>query len=197
MKPIIYLFTLLLSAISLNAQGLRPVMDTIMSEDANSGVLRAELKWGYQSKVGEWAVYPIYDYAGEFSEGLAPVGLREGSQWKYGFINEQGELAIQLMYDDIGHFSEGLAYAAILNIPWEDKPAENEYNKIGYINASNEMVIELPDKYSKPSKKCYYVGELFTGGLAKMRVTNPAQCPSYGPIAVDTEGNVMVVKQED
>ncbi len=187
---------ILASTSGLQAQNLKAVMDTVMSEES-SGAMRAELKWGYQSTVGQWAVYPVFDFAGEFSEGMAPVGLKENGVWRYGFIDQTGKLVIPLMYDDVGTFSEGLAYAAILNIPWEDKPAGTVYNKVGYINKQNEMAVLLPEKYSRPSSRCYYIGSGFSGGIARLKVSDADMCPSYGPIAVDLQSNVMVVKEEE
>lgn len=181
---------------SVFAQKLKPVLDTIMAEDSR-GVTKVELKWGFQSTIGEWVVYPIFDHAAEFSEGLAAVGLQEDGQWRYGFIDVTGKIVIPLMYDDVGSFNEGLAFAAILGIPWEDKPAGTVYNKVGYINKNNEMAVLLPDKYSRPSSRCYYVGSEFSGGIARMSISDAAMCPSYGPIAVDLSSNVMVVKAED
>lgn len=181
---------------AVSAQNLQAVMDTVMTEE-DGGTVRAELKWGYQSAVGQWTVYPVFDFAGEFSEGMAAVGLKENGIWHYGFIDATGKLVVPLMYDEVGTFSEGMAFAAILNIPWEDKPVGTVYNKVGYINKQNEMKVLLPDKYSRPSSRCYYIGSGFSGGIARLKISDAAMCPSYGPIAVDTSSNVMVIKEED
>lgn len=177
------------------AQGLYPAVDTVSTED-NNGNMIGELKWGYKNMAGEWVIYPVFDHAGKFSEGMASVGLlQDRKTWKYGFIDETGKLVVPLMYDEVGIFSEGLAFVAILNIVWEDKPADSQYNKIGYIDKTNKMVIQLPEELSKPSAKCYYKGQAFASGLAKMYGSQPAQCPNLQPIGVYKDGRVIMMKE--
>ena len=195
MRSVIYTLLLVCFTTLVFAQDLHPVMDTTMTEDAN-GAVKAELKWGFKNAENSWVVFPVFDHAEAFVEGLAKVGLKEAGSWKYGFIDRTGELVVPLMYDHLGNFHNGMAYAAILNIAWEDKPDEM-YNKVGYIDKNNQMVLTLPDKYSRPSSRCYYIGTDFSGGLAKMHISDERMCPSYGPIVVDLDGNVMVIKEED
>jgi uncharacterized membrane protein YhaH (DUF805 family) len=54
---------------------------------------------------GIWVVQPIYDDAGEFSEGLAKVEIGG----KAGFIDKKGNWVIQPIYDYALEFSDGLA----------------------------------------------------------------------------------------
>ena len=64
-------------------------------------------KWGYVNTKGELIIPCIYEYANDFSEGLASV-RKNG---KEGFINKKGEIAIPFKFEECGNFSEGLAYA--------------------------------------------------------------------------------------
>ncbi|MDX2002304.1 MAG: WG repeat-containing protein [Chitinophagales bacterium] len=192
----VYLLSVLLLSTVLCAQQLTPVADTLMVEN-EKGVVYGEVKWGYQDEGGNWKVPPVYDYAGPFSEGMAPVGIFDKVDgWKYGYINEQGILVINLMYDAIGRFSEGLAYVAILNISWVDKPEEKKYHKIGYIDKTNNMVITLPAEFSKPSGNCYYKGEMYSGGFARLKKSE-ASCSGMPPLVIDRSSTVQIVKEQN
>ena len=77
-------------------------------------------------KDGAVVILAKYDFACDFSEGLAKVKL--GS--KYGFVDKSGKEVFQLKYDVVGDFSEGLA-SVFLNGKW------------GYIDKSGKEVIPL------------------------------------------------------
>ena len=62
-------------------------------------------KYGYIDKNGKVVVDFKYDFASEFSEGLARVKKGE----KYGFIDKNGNVVIDFIYDDADNFSDGLA----------------------------------------------------------------------------------------
>jgi KWG repeat domain protein len=79
-------------------------------------------------KVGKVVISLKYDWAGSFSEGLAPVRLNG----KYGYINKSGKLVLPLKYEDAWDFREGLAPVRL-------------NGKYGYINKSGKLV--LPLKY--------------------------------------------------
>lgn len=195
MKHLLIWVMLVMVGFAASAQQLYPAVDTVTTEDKDGNII-GELKWGYKDMTGKWVIYPVFDHAGKFSEGMASVGLlQDRKTWKYGFIDETGKLVVPLMYDEVGNFSEGLAYVAILNIVWEDRPADSQYNKIGYIDKANKLVIQLPEELSKPTAKCYYKGQPFASGLAKMYGSQPAQCPNLQPIAVYKDGKVIMMKE--
>ncbi|CAN5248777.1 hypothetical protein BH09BAC1_BH09BAC1_06240 [soil metagenome] len=195
MKHLMVMLVLLMGGFSASGQQLYAAVDTVSTEDKNGNMI-GELKWGYKNMAGEWVIYPVFDHAGKFFEGMATVGLlQDRKTWKYGFIDETGKLVVPLMYDEVGNFSEGLAFVAILNIVWEDKPADSQYNKIGYIDKTNKMVIQLPEELSKPTSKCYYKGQPFASGLAKMYGSQPAQCPSLQPLGVYRDGRVIMMQE--
>ncbi len=62
-------------------------------------------KWGFVDKSGYFVIKPQFDWASNFSEGLAAVMVGN----KYGFIDETGAIVIKPRYTDFGRFSEGLA----------------------------------------------------------------------------------------
>jgi hypothetical protein len=73
-----------------------------------------------------------FDYAGDFSEGLAVVKVGD----QYGYIDRKGNFAINPQFDWAGGFSEGLAMARINKLP-----------VLGYIDKTGKMVI--PTQFNK------------------------------------------------
>jgi len=117
-------------------------------------------KYGFIDKSGCIQIEPKYDWAQEFSEGLAAVKIAG----KWGFINQKGQVVIPPKFEDWPiSFSEGFAVIeAGGKAGYIDKtgtiviPAqyENAYSfseglaavqlqgKWGYINKSGELIIE-------------------------------------------------------
>lgn len=62
-------------------------------------------KWGYIDKNGKIIINPQFDYAYNFTEGIACVK----SDGKYGYINEDGKYIVNPQFVDATVFSEGLA----------------------------------------------------------------------------------------
>ncbi len=87
-------------------------------------------KWGFVNRSGHFVIKPKYDYAFNFSEGLALVYACN----KFGYIDTEGNLLYRrVVFDKAHHFKEGLAAVAV---------RVNENIKWGYINATGEMVIK-------------------------------------------------------
>jgi hypothetical protein len=61
--------------------------------------------WGYIDESGETAIYPQYEAARPFVEGLAAVRVLG----KWGFIDGEGHWVVNPLYEDCGEFSESLA----------------------------------------------------------------------------------------
>jgi hypothetical protein len=100
-------------------------------------------KWGFLNKEGKVAIKAKYDYASDFKDGIAEVGMKElknkdsvelGYIVKYGFINEKGDEVIKI--------KKGIEYGT----PGEGLIAfsDNEKN-YGFINFKEEKIIK-PDK---------------------------------------------------
>ncbi|MEB3211852.1 MAG: WG repeat-containing protein, partial [Leptolyngbyaceae bacterium] len=60
---------------------------------------------------GEMAIAPQFDYAANFSEGLAAVQM----DGKYGFISPSGAWQVEPEYSNVGQFSEGYAWVQVDN----------------------------------------------------------------------------------
>ncbi len=61
--------------------------------------------WGYIDLTGEVAIPMLFEYAGDFSEGLAPA--MQGGKW--GYIDEAGDFVIEPKYPLCWPFAEGRA----------------------------------------------------------------------------------------
>jgi hypothetical protein len=99
-------------------------------------------KWGYIDKTGRRVIAPQFDYASDFSEGLACVQVGE----KFGFINKLGMMTISSQFSSPGGFSEGLASVRL------GGKTENPYGlnvgplggKQVFIDKKGNIVISLP-----------------------------------------------------
>ncbi|HDS29982.1 MAG TPA: WG repeat-containing protein, partial [Firmicutes bacterium] len=52
---------------------------------------------GFIDKTGQYVINPQFDFAFDFSEGLAPVKIAE----KWGFIDKTGQFVINPQFDGI------------------------------------------------------------------------------------------------
>ena len=114
----------------------------IAEDDAKFQFYKENGKWGFK-KDGVVVIPAKYDYAWDFSEGLANVG----QNGKWGYIDKAGNEVIPIKYDDARFFSEGLA-GVKLNRKW------------GYIDKTGKEV--TPIKYDNV--------ERFSEGLAMVRL---------------------------
>lgn len=75
---------------------------------ASEGLIavRAGGKWGYLDAAGHGVIAPRFEWAGEFSEGLAPVGDDSG---RCGYVDRTGAFAIPPRFGACHPFSGGLA----------------------------------------------------------------------------------------
>jgi hypothetical protein len=83
-------------------------------------------KYGYIDQTGKLVIPFLYEYAHNFSEGLAAVKFNG----KYGYIDKTGKWVIQPQFTGGGIFSEGLAAAGL------------EESKYGYIDITGKWVIQ-------------------------------------------------------
>lgn len=123
-------------------------------------------KYGYRDKVGEFVIQPQFDYAGEFSEGLAVVGLGKFPNTKWGYINRLGNFVIPAQFESAHDFSDGMA-------------AVSFSGKLGYINRAGKLVV--PPKFDEAQK--------FSGGRARVRIIQEG----YGYI--NKQGEIIVPLQ--
>lgn len=104
-------------------------------------------QYGYRDAAGTYVIPPQFDYAGEFSEGLAVVGLGKYPATKWGYINLQGRIVIVAQFDGAHDFSEGMAAVSL-------------GGKIGYIDRTGKLVVA--PQFDEAQK--------FTGGRARVRI---------------------------
>ncbi len=104
-------------------------------------------KYGYRDKTGEFVIPPQFDYAGEFSEGLAVVGLGKFPATKWGYIDRAGKVVIPAQFDGAHDFSEGMAAVGL-------------GGKLGYIDRTGKLVV--PPQFDEAQK--------FSGGRARVRI---------------------------
>ena len=94
-------------------------------------------KWGYIDQTGRLIIPFNFDGAGNFSEGLAAVDIKE----KTGYIDKTGKFVIPPRFISGFSFSEGLAAVLMRRIDQEGRTPFYEY---GYIDRSGRVVIQPP-----------------------------------------------------
>lgn len=84
-------------------------------------------KYGYKITSGTVLIYPQFDNALYFSEGLAPVFI----SGKWGYVDLRGNIIVPAQYDEVGSFFMGAA--------WAKKNGEETYLDCnGYSHGSRE-----------------------------------------------------------
>ncbi len=82
-------------------------------------------QWGFINQTGDVVIETQFDWAGEFTNGLALV-RQDGL---YGYVRRNGEVAIEPQFEDAWHFSEGLA------------PVQID-GRWGYIDEDGEIAVD-------------------------------------------------------
>jgi len=99
--------------------------------------------WGFVDSAGRAVIYPEYQAARSFREGLAAVKAIE----KWGFIDVTGRYRATPLYEDCGDFHEGLAA-----VKW--------YKRWGFVDPDGVFVIQPRFQEVSP----------FDGGWARVRL---------------------------
>ncbi len=100
---------------------------------------REVMRFGFIDKSGAYVIEPEYEFADDFSEGLAPVCI----DGQFGYVDTQGAFAIEPAFSNAGPFNEGLAAVQLRG--W-----------IGYIDKTGSFIV--PPRYER--------GGIFSDGLA-------------------------------
>gem|GEM_PF-4411939 len=118
--------------------------------------------WGYRDKItNETVIFPVFDLAAEFQEGLAPVLLNG----KWGYLDETGRIAIRPQYAAAYNFSDGQALVTVLTAPaagysplpqvmaqrWIDKQGKTLFQASGVNNEGMEIIVTPDRKYGYAS----------------------------------------------
>ena len=77
--------------------------------------------YGFLDLQGEYVVEPQYDKAGDFHDGLAPVGDFNRSEvgMRWGYVDRHGKRVVDLQYAEAREFSEGLAAVKTPDGDWQ------------------------------------------------------------------------------
>jgi hypothetical protein len=89
-------------------------------------------KYGFCDEDGKMQIYPKYESAKKFSEGLGAVCIN----WKWGFINAIEKTIVEFKYSSVEPFHDGFARVQKLI-----KHGESENYYWGVINKQGEEVI--------------------------------------------------------
>lgn len=127
-------------------------------------------KYGFVDKNGEPIVPPQFEYAGPFSEGLAPAAIKAGEITFWGYIDRTGKWVIPPKLEAAYPFSNHLAGVE------QDKSC-------GYISSSGELVVQLPGKTT--AAFCSGTVSEFSEGLAVWR---QGKLSGY----IDTSGRAVI-----
>ena len=93
-------------------------------------------RWGFIDKAGKTVVFPAYDYARRFSDGLGAVSMGSWENSRWGFVDAAGTLVIPVRYSYVSSFKEGVAFACEGKYPvW----------KCGLINHKGEYI--TPERF--------------------------------------------------
>lgn len=129
----------------------------------NIAVVKLGDLYGCINKSGEYVLEPEYISIGEFSDGLAPIGL---DYEKFGYINTSGEVVIEADYMYAKRFSEGLAPVMVDGLLW------------GYINNKGEIVIQ--PQFSECLK--------FSNGVAAVIISPYSYSGGY----INKDGEILI-----
>ena len=137
-------------------------------------------KWGYINTKGEEVIKCQFREAREFTNGIAPVIMRDKSCV---YIDENGEIVMQFEnFTKLGSFHNGLAWFADKN------------DKVGYINEKGEIVIEPQfELYANvirqdifKQESFYAGGNFYDDGYAIVETSN------YKQGVIDMNGNFVL-----
>jgi len=68
-------------------------------------------KYGYIDTTGKIVIAPKFDYASDFTEGLAEIRIGDRESGLFGYIDTTGKIVIKPKYQSTGTFSDGVAIA--------------------------------------------------------------------------------------
>lgn len=123
----------------------------------------ANKKDGFIDKSGKIVIDPVWEEAGSFKEGLAPVSKYGNKEYLWGFIDKAGKVVIKPKYYSAEPFSEGLSLI------------KDKYGRYGYIDKTGEYVI-------KPK---YDFADSFHEGLAYVIISRSSGF-------IDKTGNMVI-----
>ncbi|MBN1629553.1 MAG: WG repeat-containing protein [Thermoleophilia bacterium] len=155
-----------------SAQGFSEGLVALQATSGGSPPRMGTADKGYVDKTGAWVIEPRFNYACDFSEGLAAVAVRgnEFSGLKWGFIDKTGAWVIEPRFECAERFADGMAVVGA---------TVGDYMSFGYIDKTGTVVIPIQ----------YWQAGDFSGGIAQI----VSQSDSYsGSLSyIDTSGTVV------
>jgi hypothetical protein len=132
-------------------------------------------KYGFIDKNGKEVIPLKFDYAGPFSEGLAPAAMKSGDVTHWGYIDHTGKWVIAPNFEAAYPFSNKLA-------------GVEQGQNCGYISPSGEFAVQLTEKTS--AAFCSGAVSEFSEGLA---VWKEGKLFGY----IDTAGKTVIPAKFD
>ena len=131
---------------------------------------------------GDFDLMPVqFDYASDFSQGLALVGIGKRDVRKFGFIDLSGQAAIPIEYDNAELTKEGL-----LKVMRKEGIAE----QWGYLSRDGEVAVPLEyGQLMKPAEG-FIAAAKGTWTEGETAMSSPKFKGKYG--FLDYEGNVLI-----
>lgn len=114
-----------------------PRVNSVARFSEGLAAVRTDKGWGYVNGNGDTVVPCQFTYAKPFSEGLAEVGVGEGSDTRGGFIDHSGKLVIRPQFQLIGPFKGGLS---------EVSAKKDDDWRSGFINSKGQLVVPITFK---------------------------------------------------
>lgn len=148
--------------------GLLLFVVTLWAADRPPTPFSKDGKLGFRDRKRVVIIEPKFDFASDFSEGLAAVGVGAYPKTKWGYIDLKGKVVIKPQYDEAYAFSEGIAAVRMM-------VTEKSKGKLGYIDKTGKWIVEPKFDEAEP----------FQGGRARVRVYKDG----YGYI--NTKGEVV------
>lgn len=96
--------------------------------------VKIEDKYGYIDINEKMVIEPRFDFAYDFSEGLAPVRIGTEEDGRWGYIDKTGNMVIEPQFLEVKGFSEGLAA-----VKTGERDKKND--KWGFIDKTGQFVI--------------------------------------------------------
>lgn len=139
------------------------------------------MRFGYADTLGKDVIPVQFDYASDFSEGLALVGIGSRNVRKFGFIDLEGRAAIPIEYDNAELTKEGL-----LKVMRKEGIAE----QWGYLSRDGKVAVPLEyGRLMKPAEG-FIAAAKGTWTEGETALSNPKFEGKYG--FLDYEGNVAI-----
>ena len=120
------------------------------SSDQASSQIAGSAATNVTEQTGRVVIYPQFDAALRFADGLAAVRIGDENTGKWGYIDKQGEMVANRQFDVAHPFVDGLAAERI---------GDESTGKWGYVNKQGKTVVNPQFDAAEP----------FAKGLAAVR----------------------------